>query len=256
MEEQWFENAPGPESFWLKIFQACNNRRTWRHIHARCGKGGALLEIGVGNGALLHYFQNLGFQVQGCDLSRSACDYVGKVYGIKVHGCALGDMNPKEKYDVIVMNHVLEHVEDPVKFLSQARDRLKPHGILHLAVPNVSSWEARFPAWNAYEPYHLLYFSADTLQQALEKAGLRVLMRTTHESFSAWFLLFMRSILKTHQKTAAVRKANQQLQKTGLIEHVYRMAMVMSGFATYPLRLVQAGLGFGDELAVVAVKGK
>jgi hypothetical protein len=42
-----------------------------------------------------------------------------------------------------VMNHLLEHVAGPVALLNAARGRLRSGGLLHLAVPNVGSWEVR-----------------------------------------------------------------------------------------------------------------
>lgn len=257
MEEAFFgEDYEPVRSFWVRLFEALNNRRTMRRLSRHAGLAGSLLEIGVGSGSFLAYAQARGFVPLGCDLSAAICRRVERSTGIRMHCGPLESLPDQERFDVVVMNHVLEHVSDPRTLLKAARARLKPGGVLHLAVPNVAAWEARLPGWNSYEPYHLLYFTPRTLRAAAEQGGFEILEVNTHESFSGWFLAVLRTLLRKDRRAPAQQAANTGTkQSTSTLEHGYRLTMVAWGLATLPLRRLQELLGNGDEVILLARNG-
>src|SRR5437879_12257518 len=61
---------------------------------------------------------------------------------------------PSNAFDVITTSHVIEHVLEPVTFLSVARRALRPDGLLYVFTPNAESWgHAMFgPSWYPLEP--------------------------------------------------------------------------------------------------------
>lgn len=249
-EEEWFEEIPLEQSGLAKAFQTLNNRRCFNRIKGYLPSEAAILEVGVGNGQLLNLFKEKKFQVSGCDLSKNICRYVESEFGIVMHACALKDA-PAEEFDGIVMNHVAEHVDEPLEFLKEAGRRLKKNGILHLAVPNVASWESRFKGWISYEPYHLTYFTPETIRLLVKKAGFKILKTQTAEPFSDWFLTLLRTALKTQAETASARWSQKRNRKSGL-ETIYRLAMLAFGILILPLRCLQSLLGYGDEIIILA----
>jgi 2-polyprenyl-3-methyl-5-hydroxy-6-metoxy-1,4-benzoquinol methylase len=70
-------------------------------------------------------------------------DYVDSVLerlpGVKGYNSLFETFEPPEKYDNIVMAHILEHVEDPVAVLRRATEWLAPSGRIHIIVPNANS---------------------------------------------------------------------------------------------------------------------
>jgi SAM-dependent methyltransferase len=77
-------------------------------------------------------------------------------------------------FNVITLNHVIEHVYDPVKVLKACHALLKPGGQLWLETPNIDSFgHARFQQnWRGLEtPRHLVLFNRHSLGQALVSAG-------------------------------------------------------------------------------------
>jgi len=254
MEEAFFGESYEPvRSFWVRLFEALNNRRTMKRLRGHAGLAGALLEIGVGSGSFLAYAQERGFVPLGCDLSPAICRRVERNIGVRMHCGPLESLPDQQRFDVVVMNHVLEHVSDPQSLLKGALAHLKPGGVLHLAVPNVAAWEARLPGWNSYEPYHLLYFTPRTLRATAEKAGFEILEVTTHESFSGWFLAILRTLLKKDQSAQIQPEANTSAKRsTSILEHGYRLTMVAWGLATLPLRQLQELLGKGSEVILLA----
>ncbi len=81
------------------------------------------------------------------------------------------------RYDVVSMNHVLEHVVQPHTMLERAFDLLRPGGHLIGQLPTVSSWEHSLfgPSWGGYHyPRHLQIPSRTGLLGILEDVGFSV----------------------------------------------------------------------------------
>jgi SAM-dependent methyltransferase len=79
------------------------------------------------------------------------------------------------KYDIVSMNHVLEHVVYPHMMLERARDLLRPGGYVIGQLPTTSSWERRLFGrnWGGYHyPRHLQIPSKNGLSGLLEDVGL------------------------------------------------------------------------------------
>jgi cyclopropane fatty-acyl-phospholipid synthase-like methyltransferase len=253
-EDEWFENKPSHETVWLKSFQFLNNRRTWKRLQQHLHSGMSVLEIGVGSGSLLRYLRDRGLRVEGCDLAKSICENIRKTDGIPMYNCSVREINDNLLFDGIVMNHVLEHVSNPVQFLKDVRCHIATKGCVHIAVPNVTSWEAMLSGWCSYEPYHLIYFSPGTLRRAVEESGFEVLSIATYDSFSGWFLAVLRTLLRTNKKNAGERFKQRENVHLSWVGHTYHLAMVLSGVITWPLRLFQEIINRGDEVVLIAQK--
>lgn len=254
MEDEWFgeEYATPKTSAWERWFETRNNRRTFGRILSSGMTSGRMLDIGIGSGSFLAYMKERNWDVLGCDLSKAVCALAEQRWCVSSHCGDVTTLPADAAYDLVVMNHVLEHVQRPVEMLQEVRRRMRPGGLLHLAVPNVACWEAGLPGWTSYEPYHLLYFTPATVRRVVEKAGFRVDGMFTHESFSGWFLAVLRSLLSHRIKSGSQRRTERVRRATSPIEHAYRFAMVASGSVTWPFRCVQEMLGKGDEVIILA----
>jgi SAM-dependent methyltransferase len=61
----------------------------------------------------------------------------------------------EQSYDFIFASHVLEHIADDLKAISEIRRILKPNGIAILPVPLVAETTIEYPEPNPYEEYHV-----------------------------------------------------------------------------------------------------
>jgi hypothetical protein len=86
----------------------------------------------------------------------------------------------------------------------------------------------------------------------VEQAGFTIEHEATHESFSGWFLAVLRTLFGIYRLQAAERNASREARAGSPAEHVYRAAMVVSGFLTLPLRVIEGLLGKGDEVVLIA----
>ena len=136
---------------------------------------GRLLEIGCGNGQRLALFQSRGWIVEGQEVDQKAAGQVYNRFGIKVYLGKLEDLDLKETtYDAIIMNHVIEHVHDPVGLLKESRRLLKPGGLLVAITPNIESRGHQIfrSCWYGLDPpRHLRLYSVNTLRKLAQHAG-------------------------------------------------------------------------------------
>ncbi len=137
---------------------------------------GKLLEIGCGSGMTLANLKSLGWNAEGIDFDAKAAQTASLNFNITVHSGSLVEMNyPANQFDAILMSHVIEHIFDPVIFLTECSRILKPSGRLVILTPNISSigFKRFAESWVHLDPpRHLYLFSKQTLCTIAAKAGL------------------------------------------------------------------------------------
>ena len=116
-----------------------------------------------------------GWEVEGLDFDEKAIDRAWREYGVTVrHGDLRAACYPDGSFDAVTMNHVIEHVHDPIAPLAESWRILISGGRLVVATPNIaSSGHERFGRnWRGLEPpRHLHLFSEKTLAEAARHAG-------------------------------------------------------------------------------------
>jgi 2-polyprenyl-3-methyl-5-hydroxy-6-metoxy-1,4-benzoquinol methylase len=159
--------------------------------------GGHLLDVGCGRGDLVAQLSALGWQAEGLEVDPEAVNQA-RSRGIKVN---LGDLEsqtyPEACFDVITMNHVIEHVHDPIGLLRECHRLLKPGGWCLAFTPNLESWGHKSfkDNWVALDPpRHLFLFNPPALRALAEGASLKVQSLTTTIQGSHWISLASRAM--------------------------------------------------------------
>lgn len=136
--------------------------------------GGTLLDVGCGDGTFLALASTCGWKVMGLDPDPKAVANATR-QGLTVHeGGVEVFAGQTALFDVITLNHVIEHVYEPANVLAACHTLLKPGGQLWLETPNIDSlghwWFQK--NWRGLEtPRHLVLFNRVSLHQACIKAG-------------------------------------------------------------------------------------
>ena len=151
------------------------------HLHFE--HGGSLLEIGCGNGDFLHGMRELGWNVAGVELDAQSVA-IARKRGLDVyHGTVENILLPKSSFSAIVMNHVIEHLIDPLSALKACYDLLRPGGQIIITTPNPASLGHRLfkSNWRGLEPpRHIHLFCPASARLCIEKAGfVNYSIRTT-----------------------------------------------------------------------------
>lgn len=138
---------------------------------------GSLLDIGCGTGHFANSMKTAGWDVTGVEPNDKARLHAASQFGLNV--LFPGQINElaDKSFDCITMWHVMEHFNDPFRYISGISELLKPGGLCLVALPNCYSADAKYYGefWAAYDvPRHLWHFSPDTLARFAEKTGFSV----------------------------------------------------------------------------------
>ena len=152
--------------------------REKRYRHVELNNELDVLDIGCGSGSFLAVIRDQVRSILGIEPSEHGFETC-KTLDIPVF---LGDMEAYSKahdtkFDLITLNHVLEHHPAPLRLLDLCRQHLKPEGSIWLAVPNGGCYFARKlrSDWHSSDlPVHLQHFTVASLQQAIKQTGLHV----------------------------------------------------------------------------------
>lgn len=140
-------------------------------------ENGRILDVGCGNGELIGWMKEYGWDTYGVDVGKKACEIAEK-QGLKAFCGRLHEAGyPPEYFDVIAISHVLEHVHDPLALLRECNRVLKEDGLLILAAPNFGCFDCQLfgKSWYGIDaPRHLYHFTLDTLDAILNCAGFQV----------------------------------------------------------------------------------
>lgn len=151
----------------------------YKEIFRRFPKPAKILDIGCGTGGFLTGFKERGWQVLGTEISPEAASFSQKVYGFPVKVGDLLELDfSGEKFNVVTLNGVLEHLFSPRESLEKINQLLEQDGLLVIVIPNIESLGARIFGkdwWALQPPRHLYHFSPKTIRTLLEKTGFKVL---------------------------------------------------------------------------------
>ncbi len=140
-------------------------------------ESGRLLDVGCGDGGFMARMAQFGWSVAGVEPDEKAVGVIRDRFGFDARSSLEDSSDWHGCFDVITMNHVIEHVPDPIAMLRQCLPLLKPTGRLIATTPNAASLGSRLFGrhWRGLEaPRHLNVFSAASLYEAAAAAGLRV----------------------------------------------------------------------------------
>lgn len=179
-DAEYYGDSP-KEKFWLKpvvwLLNAERNSRA-KYISMRISNESKVLDIGCGNGALLHKIHLLsGAAVTGVEMDNVAAKRA------RDRGCITVFSDSFEKallerssFDVIEMIHSFEHIPVPGNTLNKVAELLKPGGLFYLAIPNVNSIQCglfgRF-GLHLDPEFHLHFISRKQLLKLASEAGFK-----------------------------------------------------------------------------------
>jgi len=157
-------------------------------VEAFLPEKGTLLEIGSGNGYLLKVAKERGWMPLGHEIDCESARKVSTKIGMEILCGKFTELEIINKFDAVMMLHVLEHLKDPVKHMEKINSVLKKSGILFIALPNIQSRSGLFKFGleklkikrknvAAYYDtgHHLWYYTPFTIRRFLEMNGFEII---------------------------------------------------------------------------------
>lgn len=137
----------------------------------------SMLEVGCGFGHFLSDSRSRGYAVSGVELSKTGATYATDELDLEVFCGQLEEATFDKPFDVICAWDTIEHVPDPVSFLTSVRDRLADDGLLAFSTPSFASAPARLLKtrwWTLKPTEHIWHFTPETHALVLAAAGLEL----------------------------------------------------------------------------------
>lgn len=156
-------------------------RKSFHLVLKRLGRMlpvGSLLEIGSGPGLFLAEAKRLGWHVRGIEPSKQSVQEAKNRYGLEIEQGTIGALKgiPDASFEAVAAFDVIEHLVEPGMLLSEAHRILKPGGIFVWTTPKYDSalHLALGRRWYNIHPYHLVYFTSDSVTHALGTYGFHL----------------------------------------------------------------------------------
>ena len=192
------DSNKGLFNFLYQTVKGYSLRKKTRLVNSLNKGPGSLLDIGAGTGDFLTATKKKGWITEGVEINPKARSLAEKKgIGLKA---SLEDFTGKE-YDVITLWHVLEHLPDLEKTISEITDILKNGGHLVIAVPNFKSFDATYykEFWAAYDvPRHLWHFSWESIPKLFRNKA--ELVKTHPMLFDAYYVCLLSEKYKSGKK--------------------------------------------------------
>lgn len=190
-KEQYYQKSKGAysKSYSASEVEFINNRinRKYSMIKSSFKKNNRklnFLDIGCGEGWALSFFKNNGWNVLGLDYSIYGVESINpdcKDYVIpnNIYDSVRKLINEARKFDLILMDNVLEHLLDPEQFIQRLKKIIYTEGFLIVEVPNDFSIIQKYaidkdhikePFW-IKQPDHISYFNASGLKNLFYSKG-------------------------------------------------------------------------------------
>lgn len=149
-------------------------------------KGGNLLDIGCGTGFFVKRACDMGFNGYGIDFSEKAIVKGREDFGLDTLELldlqGLKEHFPELRFHLITMFHVIEHLENPNRLMSEIRDIVTPDATIVIALPLRGRWPDTLGDMDE-PPHHLTRWSLKSMESFLERNGYYI-KHSKIESFS------------------------------------------------------------------------
>jgi 2-polyprenyl-3-methyl-5-hydroxy-6-metoxy-1,4-benzoquinol methylase len=141
-----------------------------------------VVDVGCGPGILLVDLQRNGFNCLGIDFNPNLVRAANEQFKVPAKVGRVEDLAAMgQRFDLALLSHVLEHVDNPVALLRNIRDILDPGGIVIIELPNRQwyspshSLEKGTLWWFYYPPHHVTFWSIAALVKVLSVSGYSII---------------------------------------------------------------------------------
>ncbi|NAY91673.1 methyltransferase domain-containing protein [Muricauda sp. JGD-17] len=196
--EDYISHTDAKSSFTDKLYQwvkRINLRNKTQIIDSQVHKLKSLLDFGAGTGDFVLHAQASGYEAKGIEPSERARGLAERK-GVSLYSNL--KHTGEDKFQVITLWHVLEHLPNLQQQIIEIVSRLNQDGTLIVAVPNFKSFDAKHYGtyWAGYDvPRHLWHFSRTAIEKIFQQHNFKIV--AVHPM---WFDAFYVSMLSEKYK--------------------------------------------------------
>jgi 2-polyprenyl-3-methyl-5-hydroxy-6-metoxy-1,4-benzoquinol methylase len=254
-----------------RVAEAVRNGNNWvkieRHklrfdLIKKYKASGKLFDLGSGWGHFLLTGKMLGYDVYGIEISEQPYLYSKNDLKLPVDHIDFFEMDESNKFDIVTMWDVLEHIDKADDFLKKCYAVTADNGYLILQVPQIDSYFAKKykQDWKMMSLDHVNYFSKKTMTQILANHGFKV--ETIKSSFEIkLFIMYtllpwikkIRGNKSSTKQTDGINSADRQAYFNTITEKpMWKLKLYM--WIHNIIYKTLSALNIGEEMIVVAKK--
>jgi 2-polyprenyl-3-methyl-5-hydroxy-6-metoxy-1,4-benzoquinol methylase len=212
-------------------------------IVALAGQNGKILDVGTGSGMLLRQIARVKRSRENLyanDFSETALEPLRREGFQTIVGHA-EYLDLAERFDVITLNQVLEHLNDPAAAVKRLANLLAPGGFLFIETPSIDGLDARLfrkGYWGGYHiPRHFWLFNEASLAMLMGTAQLRV-HETRYLASPAFWIQSLHHLLMDQGWLRAARFFSEKNPLLLAPFTAFDMGMIALGGRTSNIRIV------------------
>jgi 2-polyprenyl-3-methyl-5-hydroxy-6-metoxy-1,4-benzoquinol methylase len=144
------------------------------------------LDIGCAAGYCLDVFRTRGWSAYGVELNKEYALQL-KQDGHKVYNAPLLEINFDERYDIITLFDVIEHLADLQDHFAKLHSILNDKGVIVMITPDYNSLQRKIfgKKWFQFKPIeHINYFNLSTLKKLAGASGLKIVQHKKAGQYS------------------------------------------------------------------------
>ena len=225
-----------------------------------------ITDIGCATGGVLAEFKRRGFDnLQGMDPSTACCSTAKRLFEINVIPMTISRLDEvTERFDVVMLTGVLEHIRDVEESIKALIKLLKPAGRLVIVVPDASRYQECFSApFQFFSMEHVNYFAPTSLSNLMARHGLQEMLIKQTDGYlgpNSWEPVLI-GVFKLHETNnnlmepicdtksepalrAYIKKSRLQEQQIACIIDEFvksQVPLLVWGAGTHTLRLLEMG---------------
>jgi len=134
-----------------------------------------VLDVGAGMGVFIKKFQDTDYELEALELNKVAVKHLKKVLQVNVHQEYMEELKFEDKFDLITLNRVLEHIERPIDVMNSVSKALKLNGLVYLELPDSLSFEIDGETNEAFSSGHYMVYNSASICYLFDKSGLELL---------------------------------------------------------------------------------
>ncbi|MCD2171741.1 class I SAM-dependent methyltransferase [Rhizobium sp. C4] len=184
-------SKPRKRQVWRNFGRTLRHFRTFADVY---GKVRTCIDIGAGSGEFLYLAKASGIATRGVEPNIDYAGYCREDLGLEVRTGRLEDFDfSSDRFDLIRLSHVLEHLPEPVVTLRHLAGMLAEDGVLYVEVPDIADDAQRKLKGRLFHFGHIFNFNPFTLRVAAGLAGLVEAPSTAGRCAGTTGVFFMRA---------------------------------------------------------------
>jgi 2-polyprenyl-3-methyl-5-hydroxy-6-metoxy-1,4-benzoquinol methylase len=190
--DEYISHTDSKKSIIDKVYQLVRNytlKRKLTLVNSLVTDSKKILDIGCGTGDFLSICKNNSWTTIGVEPNKKARN-ISQTKNLVIKEKIDDIIQLNEKFNVITLWHVLEHVPNLTEYIQQLQNLLKDDGTLLIAVPNFKSYDAEYYKvhWAAYDvPRHIWHFSKISIQKIFASYNMK-LIKTIPMKFDSFYV--------------------------------------------------------------------